>query len=101
MILRAVKVLGNSTENLPATRFGISISQKVSKKSVVRNLIKRRLKAGIRQLLTEILPGWLVVIIVKPTAVECFYDEILRELKELLLTAEVRKSYGNSGRSDL
>jgi ribonuclease P protein component len=76
-------------ENLPATRFGISVSQKVSKKAVVRNLLKRRVKAALRQLLPEIEPGWWVVVIVQASATTCEYDEILRELKQLLVAAEV------------
>lgn len=76
-------------ENLPATRFGISVSQKVSKKAVVRNLLKRRVKAAIRQLLPKIECGWLVVIGVKASATTCEYDEILRELRQLLVAAEV------------
>lgn len=76
-------------ENLPATRFGISVSQKVSKKAAVRNLLKRRVKAAIRQLLPAIDRGWLVVIGVKAAATTCEYDEILRELEQLLVAAEV------------
>jgi ribonuclease P protein component len=76
-------------ENLPATRFGISVSQKVSKKAVVRNLLKRRVKAAIRQLLPDLQSGWSVVIVVQAAATMCEYDEILRELKQLLVAAEV------------
>ncbi len=71
------------------TLIGISISKKVSKKAVVRNRIKRQIRAAIRQLLPLISPGLLVVIIVRPTASECDYVEILRELEQLLVLAEV------------
>jgi ribonuclease P protein component len=71
------------------TLIGISISQKVSKKAVVRNRIKRQIRAAIRQLLPLISPGLLVVIVVRPTASECEYVEILRELEQLLVEAEV------------
>ena len=71
------------------TRIGVSISQKVSKRAVVRNRIKRRIRAALRQLLPELLPGWLVVITVRPSAVECCYEEFLQELKQLLIKAEV------------
>ena len=71
------------------TLIGISISQKVSKKAVVRNRIKRQIRAAIRQLLPRISPGLLVVIVVRPTASECVYVEILRELEQLLVEAEV------------
>ena len=75
--------------NFCATRIGISISQKVSKKAVVRNRIKRQIRAAFRQMLSGISPGWLVVVVVAPAACSCKYDEILRELEQLLAEAEV------------
>jgi ribonuclease P protein component len=82
-----------ATENLPATRFGIAVSQKVSKKAVTRNLLKRRIKAVLRLLLPQIASGWSVVIGVRPSAQGCEYVEILRELKQLLTAAEVLDGY--------
>jgi ribonuclease P protein component len=79
----------SSSGNLPATRFGISVSLKVSKKAVTRNLLKRRVKAAIRQLLPQVGSGWSVVIGVRPSADGCEYVEILRELEQLLTAAEV------------
>lgn len=82
-----------ATGNLPATRFGIAISQKVSKKAVARNLLKRRIKAVLRLLLPQIASGWSVAIGVRPSAQGCEYVEILRELKQLLTAAEVLDGY--------
>ena len=76
-------------EDCPPSRLGISISQKVSKKAVVRNRIKRQLQAALRQLLPRLSPGWKLVIIVKPEARECEYAQLLRELEKLLVKAEV------------
>lgn len=73
----------------PAVKIGISISRKVSKHAVVRNLIKRRLRASLRQLLPRCQPGWKVVIVVRPGAIECDYFQFLRELEKLLVQAEV------------
>jgi ribonuclease P protein component len=89
LTLRSLKQPPSATENLPATRFGISVSQKVSKKAVVRNLLKRQVKAALRQLLPQIASGWSVVIGVRPSAQGCEYVEILRELEQLLAAAEV------------
>lgn len=69
--------------------FGISISRKVSKRAVVRNRIKRQIKAIIRRFLPEITPGWQVVIVVRPAAVECEFDDFLRELNYLLKKLEI------------
>ena len=75
------------------TTFGISISKKVSKKAVVRNRIKRQLKGAIRTYLKEIEPGWKVVIVVKPKAIECKYEHFLRELEELLKQTKIINGY--------
>jgi ribonuclease P protein component len=77
------------------SRIGISISQKVSKKAVIRNRIKRQIRSVLRQMLPQLLPGWDIVIIVKPTATECNYAEFLQELEQLLVKAEV--IYGYTG----
>jgi len=71
------------------SRFGISISKKVSKKAVVRNRLKRQIKAVIRQLLPEIASGWRGIIIIRPEAIECNYEHFLRELKQLLVKANI------------
>lgn len=70
-------------------RFGISVSQKVSKRAVIRNRIKRQIRAGLRQLLPQMSAGWDFVVIVHPQAVECDYWQFLRELEQLLIQAEV------------
>jgi len=46
------------------TRIGISISQKVSKRAVIRNRIKRQIRAAFRQLLPRIQCGWWLVVVV-------------------------------------
>jgi ribonuclease P protein component len=71
------------------TRIGISISQKVSKKAVVRNRIKRQIRGALRQLLPHLSTGWRIVVVVKPNATECGYEQFLQELKQLLTNAEV------------
>ena len=75
------------------TMIGVSISKKVSKKAVVRNRIKRQIKSVIRAKLTEMAPGWKIVIVVKPKAVECKYEHYLRELEELLKQATIINGY--------
>lgn len=71
------------------TRIGISISQKVSKRAVVRNRIKRQLRAAARQLLPRFSQGWDVVVVVQPQATQCDYHQFLQELEQLLMDAEV------------
>jgi ribonuclease P protein component len=71
------------------SQFGISISKKVSKRAVVRNLIKRRIKAALRTLLPRLQPGWWLIVVVRSEATECDYWQILQELEYLLVKAEV------------
>lgn len=97
LTLRALFIQGGAVGESPIpTRMGISISQKVSKRAVVRNRIKRQIRAGWRHLLPRLKPGWDVVIVVQPAAVGCNYGEFLRELEQLLVEAEVLD--GNSRR---
>jgi ribonuclease P protein component len=78
---------------LAPTKIGISISQKVSKRAVVRNRIKRQLKAAIRSLLPHMNAGWLLVIVVRPSAIQCDYWQFLQELKQMLKMTEVLNGY--------
>lgn len=74
---------------LHPTQLGISVSQKVSKRAVVRNQIKRRIRSAFHQFLPHLSLGWQIVVVVKPNATECDYKQILQELKQLLIKAEV------------
>lgn len=85
LILRALLISHVGDKTPSPTKIGISISQKVSKKAVVRNRIKRQIKGVIRELLPELARNWLIVVIVKPEAIECNDEHFLRELKELLI----------------
>lgn len=93
--LIAIALLSNSQgmNSTPASKFGISIGKKVSKKAVVRNRIKRQLKAAVRTYLNKINPGWQVVIVVKPKAIECNYEHFLRELEKLLKETKIINGY--------
>ncbi len=79
---------GSDLHACSGPHFGISISRKVSKRAVVRNLIKKRLQAIIYQRLPTIDPRWQVAIVVRPSAVECSFDDFLRELDHLLKKLE-------------
>ncbi|MEO0534560.1 MAG: ribonuclease P protein component [Cyanobacteria bacterium P01_A01_bin.123] len=80
---------GGEAVALPETRLGISVSQKVSKRAVVRNRIKRQIRAAFYQLIPRINRGWWLVVGLRPTAVECEYGQLLRELEQILIKLEV------------
>ncbi len=70
------------------TRIGISISQKVSKTAVVRNRIKRQIRAAWRSLIVRVSEGWDIVVVVKPPATQCNYRQFLQKLEQLLAQVE-------------
>ena len=85
--LRTSSVVGAS--GVLPIQVGISISKKVSKRAVVRNRIKRQLKAIVRQLLPRLESGLRMVILVRSEALTYEYGEFLQELEQLLVKAEV------------
>ena len=62
------------------SRFTIIVSSKISKKSVIRNRIKRRLRETIRLNILKIKPGYDFIVITKPKIL----SQKLNELIELL-----------------
>ena len=94
LILRALFIPQTGTQSqLKPSRIGISISTKVSKKAVRRNLIKRRIRAAMQELLPRIDDGWHIVIVVKDRATECKYVDFLRELEQLLIKSNIINGY--------
>lgn len=71
-----LKVLGERGEG--PSRIGIIVSTKVSKKAVVRNKIKRRIRESVLKMLPKIKNGFDIVLIVRPIAVNegDFFEEI-------------------------
>lgn len=95
LTLRALRMqqsmLATPTAEITPAKLGISVSTKVSKRAVIRNRIKRQIRAAFRSLLPQVAPGWRIVIVVQPRAVaeKCDYQQFLQELEQLLAKAEV------------
>ncbi len=79
----------NELENV--SRFGIIVSSKVSKKSVIRNKIKRRIRAIIRDLLLKTTPGIDAVLIALPLTVQHNFYELKEQLIALFEKAKILK----------
>jgi ribonuclease P protein component len=62
--------------DLSYSRFAVLVSKKISKKAVIRNKQKRRIKAIIRQDLLKIQKGIDVVIITKPDVLEKSFTQL-------------------------
>ncbi|MFH0804783.1 MAG: ribonuclease P protein component [Patescibacteria group bacterium] len=68
----------------PVTRFGFTTATTVSKRANQRNLLKRQLRAIVRQYLPTIQPGFDVAVAVRPGAVGTPYAALDAELTQLL-----------------
>lgn len=80
-----IKVL--STGN-PQTRLGISLSRKLGK-ATLRNRIKRRLRALLRELFPYLAKGYDIVIVAKSSAVDASFEELRCSLRLLLERAHL------------
>lgn len=70
-------------EEAQGARFGYTVSKKVGK-AVVRNRIRRRLKAATRDLLEFASPGYDYVIIARPAAADRSYADLKADLAQAL-----------------
>ncbi|MCD6271040.1 ribonuclease P protein component [bacterium] len=70
--------------NLETTRFGFIVSKKISKKAVVRNKVKRRLREAAREMLPKIKPGYDIVVVAQRGIEKLNFFQIKDNLKELL-----------------
>jgi len=75
--------------NLLFARVGFVVGQKVAKKSVDRVKVKRRLSSIIERLVGEINDGVDVIILPTSDVVSQKYEEIEKELRDLLKKAKI------------
>jgi len=69
--------------NLTHSRVGIVVSNKISKRAVVRNLIRRRTREAVRTLMPTLAVNADIVLVARPSAVTATYAEILHEVSVL------------------
>jgi len=84
--LLGVKSVKNDKDCL---RGGILVGMKVSKKAVIRNLVKRRIREALRAELPNLKSGFDIVIIAFPPAAEAGHQEIGAALKACLFKSRL------------
>ena len=74
------------TEGVPteSTKVGIIVSKKVSPKATDRNVVKRRLRAGVRPMLGLVPRGLTIVIIARKEALGATMGAMRREMERML-----------------
>ena len=82
-------VLKKRENKLKDSRFGFIVSQKVSKKAVVRNKIKRRLRESVMPLIKKIKSGQDFAFIALPKTETKNFLEIDEVVKKILNKAKV------------
>ncbi|MBU0731405.1 ribonuclease P protein component [Patescibacteria group bacterium] len=87
--LFVVKYSKNSARN---SRFAVIVSNKVSKKAVLRNKLRRRVKSWLLEQGTNILPGQDVIIIAKHQAAGAEINEIRKNLEKAFVRAKLIKN---------
>ena len=70
----------------PVTRLAVVVSTKVSKRAVVRNRLKRQVRAVARELLPNLPTGWDIIITVRQVVTDRSTWPIFREELRNLLT---------------
>lgn len=68
----------------PITRFGIVVSNRIAKRAVVRNRLKRRLRESVRPLLSRIRPGFDVILSAQTGADAATLQELRQDLQAVL-----------------
>ena len=66
------------------SRFAFIVSTKISKKAVIRNKIKRRLREIIHKKLPEIKPGFDCTIVTRPGIEKLSYQEMKEKMEGIL-----------------
>lgn len=87
-------VLRSLPNQLDHNRYGFVTSKRLGK-AVVRNLVRRRLREGVRSL--PLRAGWDVVISAKAAAARATFQELKGAVAELLASARILKQDAAAG----
>ena len=81
-----LKILKN---DLGVSRFAIVVSNQVAKKATQRNKLKRQLREIIRLYLTEIKPGYDLVLIARPKILTYSFQQIKKAISSIFIKTKL------------
>jgi ribonuclease P protein component len=81
----------------PSTQFAVVVSKKVSRQAVQRNRIRRWIKAALYPLLSQVKPGYWVIITARESAQQAQSLVLQKEVVDLVTAAGLLNS-GSQGR---
>lgn len=82
----SIKYAKNSLE---VSRIGFPVGKNYSKKAVVRNRVRRILRAGSSQYLANIKPGFDIIVLIRPTFQNIEFQQVTTELKKVFQKANL------------
>lgn len=82
-------ILKFQSNDLSVARVGFVVSKKVSKKAVLRNKVKRRLREAVRAELARVRPGFDLVFFTRREIKEKEFSDIQQLVKQLLEKAKL------------
>ena len=88
----ALVVLRMAPNHLPYSRFAFVVGKRVSRKAVVRNKIRRRIREVVRQ--DPIQPGWDLVFIARAQSAEADFQALRDAVWNVERRARIRRSEG-------
>ncbi len=73
------------------TKIGVVASKKISKKAVIRNLAKRRVREITKESYSDIIPGQNIIITIKPAIIDADIKDIRTEFRKALSKLDLIK----------
>lgn len=75
--------------NLPVSRFTVVVGTKISKRAVVRNRLKRRIRGIVEKRLLDIQPGSDVLFLVKKETIAQTHKQLVEQIDRMFKRAKL------------
>jgi len=72
-------------------KFGFVVSTKIDKRATARNLIKRQMRAAVREMMTTVVPGYSILVSARPAAKKLNFHQVKKQLHFALVKIKALK----------